>query len=263
MIRRIRQLIVFTTNTLLEAFRNKTLYAVLVAAALAIGAATTLGALSLHQDERIFNNLVFFIGMLFLVALAIYQSVTTIHREVDSKTIFTVLSKPVTRGSFLLGKFTASALILTICAVLMFGLKIGVALVIGYEITSTHIAVYYAGLLQLLMVLAVGFFFSSFATSGPLLSALFTFSIFVIGSLTPQIEDAARQFAADGNPVHHLLDVTLWVIPDFEKLNLSYELTHQLDIPLSYYLHASTYAATVVIFLLLFTYLIFSRRDFS
>ena len=259
----LRQLTVFTTNTLLEAVHNKTLYAVLIAASLAMAAATTFGAVSLRQDERIFNNFVFFSGMLFLVALAIYQGVTAIHREVDSKTIFTVLSKPVTRGAFLVGKFAASVTILTVCATLMFSLKSAVGLFHGYELTALHLGVYFAGLLQLVMIIAVGFLFSTFSVSGPLLSALFTFSIFLVGSLTPQLEDASRELAGDDNPVHILLDLTLYIVPDFEKFNLSYELTHGIEVPASYFVHAIGYTASIVIFALLISHLIFSRRDFS
>lgn len=259
--RRARQLVVFTTNTLLEALRNKTIYAVIIAAVLAMAAATTVGAMSLHRDERLFNNLVFFAGMLFLVALAIYQGVTSIHREVESRTIFTVLSRPVTRGAFLVGKYVASVAITTVCAALMFGLKLLAAVFFGYEITSVHFGAYYAGILQLAIIVAVAFFFTTF--SGPLLSALFTFAIFLIGSLTPQLEEVSAEFAADANPVHLLLDLTLVIVPDLEKLNLSRELTHQLEIPWTYFLHATGYTATVVVFVLLFAHLIFSRRDFS
>ena len=258
-----RQLLAFISNTFLEALRNKMIYAVLIAAALAMGAATTFGALSLQQDERIYNNFVFFAGMLFLVALAIYQGVTVLHREIEHKTIFTVLSKPVGRGVFLLGKYLASISILAVCAILMFGFKLAVGFLLGYELTLVHLGVYYAGFLQLTMVVAVGFFFSTFSVSGPLLSALFTFAIFLIGSLTPQLKDASRAFASDDNPVHMLLDLTVLLTPDFEKLNLSYELTHGIDIPTSYLVHATGYSASVVIFALLFSHLIFSRRDFA
>ena len=261
--RRARQFLVFTTNTLLEALRNKTIYAVIIASVLAMSMATTLGALSLQQDERVFNNLVYFVGMLFLVAIAIFQGVTAIHREIDTKTIFTVLSKPVPRGSFLLGKYVASAAILTFCAILMFGLKSLGALAIGYEVTAIHLSVYYAGLLQLFIILAVGFFFSTFSVSGPLLSALFTFCIFLIGTLTPQLQNVSRELSIDGNPAHHLLDITLYIVPDLEKLNLSYELAHRIDIPFSYLGHATLYAATTIAFLMLVSLLIFSRRDFA
>lgn len=259
--RRVLQFWVFIANTLLEALRNKTLYAVLIAAVLAIAAASVLGTMSLHQDERVFNNLIFFSSMLFLVALSIYQGVTSLHREIDSKTVFTVLSKPVTRGSFLTGKYAASIVILFVCCVLMFGLKIAIALLAGYDITPTHIGVYYAGFLQLTIVIAVAFVFASFST--PLLSALFTFCIFLIGSLTPQLRDITHQFSTEGHPAAPFLEIILWFIPDLEKLNLSYELTHHMEIPITYLVHATGYTATIIIFCLLFAHLIFSRRDFA
>lgn len=259
--RRILQLKVFTTNTFLEALRNKTIYAVLVAAGLTMGAALTMGSLSLGHDERVFHNLVFFTGMLFLIALAIYQGVTALHREIESDTIFTVLSKPVTRGSFLVGKYTASVAILTVCAIAMFGLKLLAALLLGHDVTSTHFAAYLTGILQLAIVVAVAFFFASFST--PLLSALFTFSVVLIGNLTPQIQDASREFSAEGNPIHFGLDAALYIVPDLEKLNLSYELTYGMSVPTSYFLHAFIYTGVVILFLLLFSHLIFSRRDFA
>ncbi|RDV38516.1 hypothetical protein DV096_06770 [Bradymonadaceae bacterium TMQ3] len=261
MIRTLRQVDAFARNALLEGLRNKVLYAVLVAALAALGAASAFGALSLHQEERLFNNLVFAIGHLFLVALAIYQGVNALHREIESKTIFTVLSKPVTRASFLVGKFAASVGILAVCWALMFGAKALTGLALGYEIGALHLATYLGSLMQLVLVLALAFFFSAF--SGPLLSALFTFGLVVVGSLTPQLADASRQFANEGNPLHLILDVALYVVPDLEKLNLSYELATGIEVGWGYLLHALLYTGVTAGLLLGFGYLIFSRRDFA
>ncbi len=254
-----RQLGSFIRNGLLEALRNKVLYAVLIAGAIAIAAASAFGALSLHQEERLFNNLVYFVGFLFLVALAIYQGTSSLHREVSTKTIYTVLSKPVDRPVFLVGKYVASAVVLAVAACLIFGMKIAVALYLGYDVTAVHFSAYFTAILQLVIIVALAHFFGSF--SGPLLSALFTFCVFLMGSLTPQIEDAARQFRRQENPVHLLLEGSLWVLPDLEKLNLSYELTHQIEVSAAYLGHAVVYTSTVVFFLLLFSHLIFRRRD--
>lgn len=256
-----RQILAFSKNSLLEALRNKVIYAVLIAAGLAIGGAAAFGALSLHQEERLFNNLVFFAGMLFLVALTIYQGTTSLHREIETKTIFTVLSKPVARSAFLVGKYLAGVVVLFACATLLFGLKALVATLLGYTLTMTHLAAYTAGFLQLTIILSLAFFFSSF--SGPLLSALFTFCLFLLGSLTPQLGDAAREFARQDNPISVILDAALWVIPDLEKLNLSYELTHRIPVPPAYLGNALLYTLSVVFFLLGFAYLLFQRRDFA
>ncbi|RAL22775.1 hypothetical protein DL240_07705 [Lujinxingia litoralis] len=261
MMRTLRQISAFSLNTLLEGLRNKVLYAVLLAALGALGAASAFGALSLHQEERLFNNLVFVIGHLFLVALAIYQGVNALWREIDSKTIFTVLSKPVTRGAFLVGKYAASAAILTLCWALMFGAKALAALALGYDVGALHLATYLGSWMQLMIVLATAFFFSAF--SGPLLSALFTFGLFVLGSLTPQLADAARQFSQEGNPVHLILQAALLVIPDLEKLNLSYELANAMAVGSTYLLQALLYTGVCVTLLLSLAYLIFSRRDFA
>lgn len=256
----IRQIAAFTRNTLLETLRNKLLYALLFFGVAVIGATSAFGALSLHQDERVFNNLVLFANVLFLAALAIYQGVGSIQREIETRTIYTVLSKPVMRGTFLVGKFTASLTMITLCLGILFAMTLAMAAFLDYAITPQLFAAYYGLFLQLAIITAAAIFFSSFSTT--LLSALFTFSVFLVGNLTPQLREAAAAFAKTGNPTRHIVDAVLWIIPDLEKLNLSFELTHKLTIPTSYLLTATGYTAVYVAFLLGGAYIVFRNRDF-
>ncbi len=255
-----RQLGAFIQNTLLETLRNKLLYAILFFGAATIGATSAFGALSLHQDERVFNNLVLFANVIFLACLAIYQGVGSIQKEIETRTIYTVLSKPVMRGTFLVGKFVASLVMITLCLLLLFAMTIGIATFLDYAITAQLFAAYYGLFLQLAIITAAAIFFSSFSTT--LLSALFTFSVFLVGNLTPQLHEAGAAFAKTGNPVRHVIDVVLMIVPDLEKLNLSFELTHALPVPMSYLLTATGYAAVYVAFLLGGAYIVFRKRDF-
>lgn len=257
----LRQAQAFAFNAVLEAFRNKIFYITLFVAALAMGAASLFGALSLHQEERLFHDLVFALSIFFLVALAIYQSTGTIHREISTSTIIAVLAKPVSRTAFLAGKYVANVFVLLIASILLFGLKIAAARLLGFDFSPQELAIYSAGFLQITIIIALAFFFSSFA--GPFFSALCTFLLFIAGNLTPQMEEAAKKFHGDGNPVAYLLDLARHILPDFEKLNLSYELTYGLPIPTSYMIHALLYALSTVLLLMIFTTTLFARRDFS
>lgn len=257
----LRQTQAFAFNAILEAFRNKIFYVTLFAAALAMGAASLFGALSLHQEERLFHNLVFALGILFLVALAIYQGTGTIHREISTNTIIAVLAKPVSRRAFLAGKYVANVFVLFIASVLIFGLKVLAGQILGFDFAAQEIAVYVAGFLQVSIVIALAFFFSSF--SSPFFSALCTFLLFAAGNLTPQIADAARKFHSDGNPIAYFLDLARHILSDFEKLNRSYELTYRIPIPSSYIFQAFLYSLSTILLLLIFTSALFSRLDFS
>ena len=255
-----RQLWAFIKNTMLEAMRNKILYAIFFFAAMAIGATSAFGALSLHQNERVFNTLVLAANVFFLSSLAIYQGVSAIQREIESRTIFTVLSKPVERPTFIVGKYLGSFAMITVCLLILFVLKLGVASFLDYSITHHLFAAYYGVFLQLSIVVALAIFFSSFSTQ--LLSALFAFSMFLVGNLTPQLRDAVIYFGNEGNPISHIISASLYIIPDLEKLNLSFELTHRVDISTTYLWHASAYSFVVVVILLIGAHFVFRNRDF-
>jgi ABC-type transport system involved in multi-copper enzyme maturation permease subunit len=256
-----RQFGVLTKNTLLEAFRNKLFYGVLFFALIALSSTGVFGALSLHQEERVFNDLVLFASVLFLAGMTIYQGGRTIHREVESHTIFTVISKPVSRSQFIIGKYLGSLVAITVALVVIVALKVAAAYFVGFEITSQLFAAYYGVLLQLSILLALTIFFSTF--SSPILSALFSGGVVIAGSLTPQLREAISYFAKNDNPARYVGEAAVFVLPDFEKLNLSFELTHQIDIPSTYLLTATAYAATYVAILLLIGCVVFGRRDFS
>ena len=92
-------------NTLREAVRNKLLYALLFFAVLLITAGVVLSALSYVESERILQDFGFAAIRLFSVAIAIFVGVSLIHREVERRTVYTILAKPLSRAEFLLGKY--------------------------------------------------------------------------------------------------------------------------------------------------------------
>lgn len=257
----LRQFSAITVNALREAFRNKLFYGVLFFALIALTSTGVFGALSLHQEERVFSDLVLFAAVIFLAGLSIYQGIRAIHREVETRTIFTVISKPVSRTNFLVGKYIGSWVAILVALAVILGLKVASMAVVGFAISPQLFAAYYATMLQLSIVLALAIFFSTF--SSPILSALFTGGVFIAGSLTPQLHEAIEYFAKQENPARYVGEVAVFLLPDFDKLNLSFELTHQLPVPASYLFAATAYAGMYSAILLLFGCLIFSRRDFS
>ena len=93
------------TNTLREAIRNKVLYVLLFFALLLISTGVLLSTLSYVERDRILQDVGLAAIRLFGAAMAIFLGVGLIHKEVDRRTIYTVLSKPLSRAEFLLGKY--------------------------------------------------------------------------------------------------------------------------------------------------------------
>jgi ABC-type transport system involved in multi-copper enzyme maturation permease subunit len=99
-------------NTVREAVRNRVLYVLLFFALVLIGTGVLLSTLSYVERERILQDVGLASIRLFGAAIALFVGVGLIHKEVDRRTIFTILSKPVARSEFLVGKF--AGLVVTI-----------------------------------------------------------------------------------------------------------------------------------------------------
>ena len=96
---------VIATNTIREAIRNKLLYTLLFFAIAIIGAGVLVSTLSYVESQRILQDVGFSAIRLFGVAIAIFVGVGLIHKEIDRRTAYTILSKPLSRAEFLLGKY--------------------------------------------------------------------------------------------------------------------------------------------------------------
>lgn len=100
-----RQTLAITLNTFREAVRDKVLYGFLFFAAAIILFSLVLGELSLHEEKRISLDMGISGISLFSVIISLYLGVTLVKKEVERKTVFYVLTKPITRSQFIVGKF--------------------------------------------------------------------------------------------------------------------------------------------------------------
>ena len=96
------------SNTVREAIRSKILYTLLMFAVVMIGTSAIVSSLSYVEPERIMQDVALAAIRLFSVGIAIFLGVGLIHGEIERRTIYTILSKPVSRSEFLLGKYLAS-----------------------------------------------------------------------------------------------------------------------------------------------------------
>lgn len=261
MIRVTRQCAALALNTIREALSNRLLYAVALFAAVALSATGVFGALSLHQEERLFRDLVYFSSTVFLFGLATYQGVNSVTQEIQKKSVTTVLSKPVSRVTFVVGKYLGSVTVVVLGLFIIVGSKIAAALVLDFDVTRQFASAYYGLFLQLLIVSAIAILFSTL--SSPLLAALITIGLTIAGSLTPQLREAAAHFAEKDNPVQLVAEAALTILPDLEKLNLSFELTHGVVVPATYLIAASGYAVLYSAIVLSLSAIVFGRQDFS
>jgi ABC-type transport system involved in multi-copper enzyme maturation permease subunit len=245
-------------NTLREAVRNKILYALLFFAVLMIGSGTIVSSLSSVENQRILQDVGLAAIRLFGVAIAIFVGIQLVHREVDRRTVYTLLSKPISRAEFLLGKFAGLTLTIWMQMALMGLAFAAVSLASGAPLGWPHLAF---GLLvgaELALVVALATLFSSFTT--PMLAAFFTTSTWMLGQLTRDLRDLGK---ASGVPsLEHATQALFRLLPDLQSFDLAIEAAHLLPVAASDVALPLVYGAGYTTLVLLAAVAIFERRDF-
>lgn len=245
-------------NSFREAVRNRVLYTLFFFALILIASGVLLSTLSYVERERIMQDIGMGAIRIFSILIAIFVGIGLIHKEVERRTIFTILSKPIARAEFLIGKYvglvTTLALLIVVMA-LSFSL---VSLLSGAPLTTTHAAAFLLIGGEVAIVAAIACLFSSFTT--PMLASFFSGGLVVIGHLSRDLR--ALGAAGDGSVVRGATEALYMLAPDLEAFDLSVHATHGLAIATSDIAVPLVYATGYVTLLLTVAIVAFERRDF-
>lgn len=245
-------------NTVREAVRNKLLYVLLVFAILLITFSVLVSTLSYVESDRILQDIGIGAIRLFSVAIAIFVGVGLIHKEVDRRTIYTILSKPLSRAEFLLGKYVGLVVAIWLQMAVMIGFFVLIAAATGIELWAGHAAMFALTAVELALVVAVATFFSAFTT--PMLASFFSTGIWAVGHMSRDLRDLGAQ-----SPLASVREMTALlyrVLPDLESFNLSIEAVHGLPFETAELWLATVYGAAYATIVLLLAVVVFERRDF-
>jgi ABC-type transport system involved in multi-copper enzyme maturation permease subunit len=246
-------------NTFREAIRNKLLYTLLGFGILMIGSGVLLATLSYVEVDEILQDMGMSAIRFFSAGIAIFVGIGLIHTEVERRTIFTILSKPVSRSEFLIGKWAGLTFTVWLQLLLMALAFAAVSWMAGAPLGSAHgIAIALIGL-ELMVLVALATLFSAF--TAPMLAALFTIGLWLIGHLSRDLRALGEQ--SDLDSVSKMTDFVFRVMPDFEVFNKTLEAVHGLPIRAADVQMAIVYALAYTVATLVLASMIFSRRDFK
>ena len=244
-------------NTFRENLRDKLLYNLLIFALLMIGSSLILMRLTLGE----FHRLILDIGLgsinFFGVLIAIFVGIGLVSKEIEKKTIYTIISKPVARFQFLLGKYVGLSLTLLINTAIM---ACGLLAVLYMQDVPIHAVLFKALIMivvEFMVITAVALLFSTFSSTT--FSAIFTLALYVIGHLTPDLKAFGEKMGGAGKMI---LEGMYYVLPNLDRFNLKGHVTHQLDVSISDLLVIGAYGMAYTVFLLTLASIIFQRRDF-
>jgi len=213
------QTLAIARNTFREAVRDRVLYNLILFALLLIGSAIFIGELSAGQEAKIVVDLGLSAMLLFGVFIAIFVGVGLVYKEIERRTLYAILSKPIGRGQFVLGKYLGLNLTLLVNVVVM-GLGVMLALLytrrawdpLAFKIWPAILLIY----VELLIITAVAILFSSF--SSPALSALLSFFIFVIGHFSNDLRGLSDTAASA--PARWVFRALYYLLPNLSNFSV-------------------------------------------
>jgi ABC-type transport system involved in multi-copper enzyme maturation permease subunit len=247
------------SNTFREAVRDRVLYNLIAFALLMSGAAVLVGEISIDIERLWVINLGLTAVSLFGVVIAIFIGIGLVSKEIEKRTLYTVLSRPVRRWEFIVGKFCGLAGTLVVNTLFMAIGVFGALLYVSHRFEGADgwilVALYFI-ILQFLILTSLALLFSSF--SSPLMAAVFAFSLFVIGSFAEDL----RNFAALTQGVTHALATAVaYLVPNFSALNVISSVAHGTPVSSHLIVYNTAYALVYAAMVLSGAVMIFEHRD--
>jgi ABC-type transport system involved in multi-copper enzyme maturation permease subunit len=254
-------------NTFREAVRIRVLYGVLFLVVAANLLAIVLGQMSVDQEARVARDVGLAGISLFGAMTAIFLGVAMLYQEVQRRTVHSIVSKPIERWEFVLGKYLGMVLTLTVLVALFAFAMIALLAAQGVALTAAVAKALVLAWFEVLTVAAIAVFFSSFST--PFLSGIFSLALFAIGRLTPAMDEAIQ--SKESTPaMKGALWVTEHVIPDLHLFSVSgrtldgqHLSVHGDFVSWAYVGSSIGYGLLWIAGLLVLASVIFQRRDFA
>jgi ABC-type transport system involved in multi-copper enzyme maturation permease subunit len=255
-----------------ESVRDRVPLTIVGFGVLLVAASYLIGQLTAGQDLKIIKDLGLAAINVLGLFIAIFIGINLVAKEVERRSIYNLLSKPVTREQFLIGKYLG--LVMTL-AVNIGAMCVAFYLVLFYQhwaATPGQRAAWAAPAMdptlmvavalifgELMVVTAVALFFSSFA--GPLVAILLTFALWVAGHFNADL----RQFeqVVDSSAVAAIARALYYILPNLAPFNIKAEVVHGIHVSASHVLLTLTYAAIYISMLLIAASAVFRRRDFK
>jgi len=259
-------------NVFRESVRDKVLYNLVFFAVLLMSASYLIGQLTAGQDVKIIKDLGLAATSVFGLFIAVFIGIGLVSKEVERRSVYALLAKPIRRHEFILGKYLGLVLTLAVNVAIM---AVAYYLVLAYmswtelpnvkaawEAPATDPALLKAIFLvfvELCLITAVALFLSTF--SSPILSAVLTFGLYVVGHFNADLRNF--ETVVDSKAVVYLGRGAYYLLPNLAPFDVKADVVHAQPVPWSYIAFTTGYGLVYIAILVLAAMFVFSRRDFK
>ena len=264
----IQRVLAIARNTYRESVRDKILYNLILFALVMILSSIMLGQLTLGNEDKVILDLGLSAISVFGMLIAVFIGIGLVYKELEKRTVYALLAKPVHRHELILGKYLGLLFTLLVnLAVMTVGLELAL-LYTGRVGMGAHLRVLpavFLVFLSLALTTALALLFSTFST--PALSALFTFFLWIIGHFGKDLQNFGELAKAES--VKWLCRALYYILPNLSNFNIidsrSVIQTAAYSRPIdpAAIAGATLYAVLYCAAILSLSIAVFTRRDFK
>ncbi len=246
-------------NTFKESLRQRILMLLVVFAILVIVVSIFLEPFALGEASKIMRDFGLAAASLFGVLIVIIIGSTLIHKDIEKRTIYTLVTKPVKRSEIIIGKFLGLLLLIAVLECAMAIIHQVVILIYEGTFDLPLLITIPFSLIEIMILSGILLLFSSFST--PALSALMGIIFFIIGHASPDL----KLFADQTEPIllKYIAYGFYYILPNLENFNLRIEVVHKLPLYPDQVIFSICYGFIYTIFLLYLAIIVFEKREFK
>ncbi len=244
-------------NTFREAVRNRILYTIFAFALIMIVSSVLLGTIMVGNKERIILDVGFGCISIFSMLISIFLGISLVSREIEKKTLYTIVTKPISRLEFLLGKTAGLIMTVFVIEAIMTLVLFVVHWIYTGSWNSLIVLPPFMTFFESIVIISFAVLFSSY--SNPILAAMFTLTFYVVGNLSwglklliRKLESSAFKLFFSG--LYHLL-------PNLELFHYGNKVTHSLTINYGNISLSVLYSVVYSFTLLIIAWMIFENKD--
>lgn len=244
-------------NTFKETIRNKILYNILLVAIAALVLSLSFGDMSVFSRAQVLIDFGLATMSVTGLLMAVFIGVGLVGTEISKKTVYGIISKPVNRELFIIGKFCGLLIIMFLNFFLIACIFLVSIFFMGVALKANVIYAVVLLFVEMGVVISASIFFSTFTT--PTLAAIFTLGFYIIGHLNNLIDISAKHQAS--LVWQAILKTINNILPNLEYFNIRSRVVYDLVIPDFFVLEALFYGMLYTLLFLIFSVLVFSRKN--
>ncbi len=225
----LKQIWAIAKNTYRETIRDRVLYSLIGFSVLVIAASLLAASVSLGQESRVIQDFGLTAMLVFLLIITVFIGTQLVYREEERKTIYLVLSKPISRDTFYLGKYIGLCLTLATATAIMGIVFISLVAFKTHTVTAIEIEAIIGLMVESWLLTAVGMLFASFTS--PLSSAIYTFALALVGHSSFTIWTLAQK--SKSVFLKYVLETVYYVFPNLEKFNFRNDVVFHVPVNFS------------------------------